>query len=50
MAECADSAAFEDNIRALVAEEYDLIIGGGWQSGDAVNKVPPSIPTLPTMP
>ena len=29
VAECADNAAFEENIRALVAEEYDLIIGGG---------------------
>ena len=44
VAECADSAAFEDNIRALVAEEYDLIIGGGWQSGDAVNKVATEYP------
>ena len=32
------------NIRALVAEEYDLIIGGGWQSGDAVNKVATEYP------
>ena len=39
VAECADNAAFEENIRALVAEEYDLIIGGGWQAGDAINKV-----------
>ena len=39
VAECADNAAFEENIRALVAEEYDLIIGGGWQAGDALNKV-----------
>lgn len=39
VAECADSAAYEDNMRALVAEGYDLIIGGGWQAGDAINKV-----------
>lgn len=39
VAECADSAAFEDNMRALVAEDYDLIIGGGWQAGDAINKL-----------
>ncbi|MBQ5797456.1 MAG: BMP family ABC transporter substrate-binding protein [Firmicutes bacterium] len=44
VAECADSAAFEENIRALVAEEYDLIIGGGWQSGDAINKVATEFP------
>ena len=37
--ECADTAAFEENIRALVAEEYDLIIGGGWAAGDPLNKV-----------
>ena len=44
VAECADSAAFEDNMRALVAEEYDLIIGGGWQAGDAINKVATEYP------
>jgi len=37
--ECADTAAFEDNIRALAVEEYDLIIGGGWAAGDPMNKV-----------
>lgn len=44
VAECADSAAFEENIRALVAEEYDLIIGGGWTAGDALNKVATEYP------
>ena len=44
VAECADSAAFEDNMRALVAEDYDLIIGGGWQAGDAINKVATEYP------
>ncbi len=44
VAECADSAAFEDNMRALVAEDYDLIIGGGWQSGDAINKIATEFP------
>lgn len=39
VAECADSAAYDDNIRALVAEGYDLIIGGGWAAGDTLNKV-----------
>lgn len=44
VAECADSAAFEDNMRALVAEGYDLIIGGGWFAGDAINKVATEYP------
>jgi basic membrane protein A len=44
VAECADSAAFEDNMRALVAEDYDLIIGGGWQAGDAINKIATEFP------
>jgi basic membrane protein A len=39
IAECADSAAYEDNIRALVEENTDLIIVGGWQGGDALNKI-----------
>lgn len=37
--ECADTAAFEDNIRALAAEGYDMIIGGGWAAGDGLDKV-----------
>lgn len=45
--ECADTAAFEENIRALVAEEYDLIIGGGWAAGDRSTRFPRSLPTLP---
>ena len=44
VAECADSAAYEDNIRGLVAENYDLIIGGGWGAGDALNKVATEFP------
>ena len=44
VAECADSAAYEDNMRALVAENYNLIIGGGWQAGDAINKVATEFP------
>ncbi|MEA4895070.1 MAG: BMP family ABC transporter substrate-binding protein [Oscillospiraceae bacterium] len=44
VAECADSAAYEDNMRALVAEDYNLIIGGGWQAGDAINKVATEFP------
>lgn len=42
--ECADTAAFEDNIRALAAEEYDLIIGGGWAAGDPLVKVSAEFP------
>lgn len=42
--ECADTAAFEENIRALVAEEYDLIIGGGWAAGDPLDKVATEFP------
>ena len=42
--ECADDAAFEENTRALVAEECDLIIGGGWQAGDALNKMAKEFP------
>lgn len=44
VAECADSAAYEDNIRGLVAENYNLIIGGGWQAGDTLNKVATEFP------
>ncbi len=42
--ECPDAAAYEENVRALVAEKYDLIIGGNWQSGDAINKVATEFP------
>ncbi len=44
VAECADTAAYEDNIRALVAEDYDMIIGGSWQASDALNKVATEYP------
>lgn len=42
--ECADSAAYEDNIRALVEEDTDLIIVGGWQGGDALGKIATEFP------
>ncbi|MCL2033216.1 MAG: BMP family ABC transporter substrate-binding protein [Oscillospiraceae bacterium] len=42
--ECADSAAYEDNIRALVQEQTDLIIVGGWIGGDALNKIAQEFP------
>ena len=37
--ECPDAAAFEENTRALVEEGVDFIIGGGWPSGEAINKI-----------
>lgn len=37
--ECPDAASFEENTRALVEEGVDLIIGGGWPSGEAINKI-----------
>lgn len=42
--ECADSAAYEDNIRALVEEKTDLIIVGGWIGGDALNRIAQEFP------
>ncbi len=42
--ECADAAAYEDNVRALVVEGVDLIIGGGWQAGEAINKMATEMP------
>ncbi len=42
--ECADSAAYEDNIRALVEEGTDLIIVGGWVGGEALNNIATEFP------
>ncbi|MDR7869470.1 MAG: BMP family protein [Tissierellaceae bacterium] len=42
--ESADGAAYEDNARALIQEGVDLIIGGGWQSGEAINKIATEFP------
>ena len=42
--ECADSAAFEENTRALIEEDVDFIIGGGWPSGEAINKIATEFP------
>ena len=44
IAECGDAAAYEDNCRAMVEEGVDLIIAGGWQAGDAINKVATEYP------
>lgn len=43
-AESADAAAYEDNARALIEEGVDLIIGGSWQSGEAINKIASEFP------
>ncbi len=44
IAECADSDAFEDNFRAIVEEGVDLIIGGGWQAADPIQKMATEFP------
>lgn len=42
--ECADSAAYADNIRALVEEDTDFIIVGGWQGGEALASIATEFP------
>jgi basic membrane protein A and related proteins len=42
--ECGDDAAFEENTRALIEEGVDLIIGGGWKSGGAIDKISTEYP------
>lgn len=42
--ECDDNAQFEENIRAFAQEGYDLVIGGGWEAGDPLNKVSAEFP------
>lgn len=42
--EVADSAEYEENIRAFAEEGYNLIIGGGWESGEALAKVSAEYP------
>ncbi|MEG0273291.1 MAG: BMP family ABC transporter substrate-binding protein [Hydrogenoanaerobacterium sp.] len=42
--ECADAAAYEDNCRALLQENVDLIIGGGWQAGGAIDSIAKEFP------
>ncbi len=37
--ECADTAAWAENIRASVEEGYDLIIAVGWQAADPLKEV-----------
>lgn len=42
--ECADTAAWEENTRAASNEGYDLIIGIGWQAGDAFSAAADEFP------
>ncbi len=42
--ECADTAAYEDNARALIEEGVDFLIGGGWQAGEPVSKMADEFP------
>lgn len=42
--ECVDTAEYEENIRAFAEEGYDLIIGGGWEAGEALAKVSAEYP------
>lgn len=44
VSECADAGAFEDNARALLEEGVDLLIGGGWQTVDVINKLATEFP------
>lgn len=44
VSECADAGAFEDNARALLEEGVDLLIGGGWQTVDIINKLATEFP------
>ncbi|WP_028611757.1 BMP family lipoprotein [Paenibacillus harenae] len=45
--ESTDPAAFEQNLRATVAEDYDLIITATFQAEDALNKVAAENPDKP---
>lgn len=44
VAECADAGAYEDNARALLEEGVDLLIGGGWQAAEAIQKMATEFP------
>lgn len=44
IAESADTAAYEDNARALIEEGVDFIIGGNWQAGDSMNMLATEFP------
>lgn len=42
--ESADATAYEDNARAIIQEGVDLLIGGGWQAADSINKMATEFP------
>lgn len=42
--ECVDSAAWSENIRASVEEDYDLIIAAGWQAAGPLSEVAAQFP------
>lgn len=42
--ESADATAYEDNARAIIEEGVDLLIGGGWQAADSINKMATEFP------
>lgn len=44
IAECPDAGAYEDNARALLEEGVDLLIGGGWQSAEVIQKMATEFP------
>lgn len=44
IAESADTAAYEENARALIEEGVDFIIGGNWQAGDSINMLATEFP------
>ncbi len=44
VAECGDPGAFEDQMRAILEEGVDLMIGGGWQATDGIQKMATEFP------
>ncbi len=44
VAECGDAGAFEDQMRAILEEGVDLMIGGGWQATDGIQKMATEFP------
>lgn len=44
IAECKDDASFEENARSVVLEGCSILVGGGWQTGDALQKVATEYP------
>lgn len=46
--ECEDSAAYEDQARALLQEGVSFILGGAWQAGEAISTVAKEFPDAAT--